>query len=118
MSQPISRSISQPISQPVPQRVAQQSTSMAQIGSRIAAALLGGYVFTWGLIALGVALLFAAGMEFHDAESLGYIIGFLVYLTVFLWAFASRYLKRVWLLLAGGGVLMTASASLIQSLLI
>jgi len=98
--------------------MSQQSISIAQVTSRIGAAILGGYVFTWGLIALGVALLFAAGMEFHDAESLGYIIGFLVYLTVFLWAFATRHLKRVWLLLAGGGVLMAVSASLIQSLLI
>ncbi len=98
--------------------MSQQSISIAQVSSRIAAAILGGYVFTWGLIAFGVALLFAAGMEFHDAESLGYIIGFLVYVTVFLWAFASRNLKRVWLLLVGGGVLMTVSASLMQSLLI
>ena len=98
--------------------MSQQSISMAQVSSRIAAAILGGYAFTWGLMALGVALLFAAGMEFHDAEHLGYIIGFLVYLSVFLWAFASRSLMRVWLLLAGGGVSMALSASLIQLLLL
>lgn len=92
--------------------------SSTHIVARIAAAILGGYVFTWGFIALGVALLFAAGMEFHDAESLGYIIGFLIYLTAFLWAFANRKLKPVWFLLVGGGVFMTISASLIQSLLI
>lgn len=88
------------------------------ITSRIAAAILGGYVITWGFMALCVALLFAAGMEFHDAESLGSIIGFLVYLSVFLWAFVSPNLKVVWLLLIGSGALMTVSASLIQSLLI
>lgn len=98
--------------------MSQTSLSRAQLSSRIAAAILGGYVFTWGLIALGVALLFAVGMEFHDAESLGYIIGFLVYLVVFLWAFASSRLNYVWLLLVGGGALMTVSASLIQSLLV
>lgn len=91
---------------------------MAQVSSRIAAAILGGYAFNWGIMALAVALLFAAGMEFHDAEHLGYIIGFLVYLTVFLWAFASRSLVRTWLLLAGGGVLIVLLASLIQSLLL
>lgn len=95
-----------------------QSISIAQLGSRIAAAILGGYAFTWGLMALGVALLFAAGMGFHDAEHLGYIVGLLAYLVVFLWAFASDNLKRVWLLLAGGGVLMTLAASLTQSLLV
>lgn len=98
--------------------MSQQSVSIVQVCSRIAAAVLGGYAFTWGLMALGVALLFAMGMEFHDAEHLSYIIGFLVYLTVFLWAFASRSLLRVWLLLAGGGVFMVLLASLLQSLLI
>lgn len=92
--------------------------SSTYIVARIAAAILGGYVFTWGFIALCVALLFAAGMEFHDAESIGFIVGYLLYLTVFLWAFASRTLKPVWLLLVGGGVLMALSASLIQLLLI
>ncbi|MFX0590856.1 hypothetical protein ACOARS_12085, partial [Glaesserella parasuis] len=71
---------------------------------RIAAAVFGGYAFTWGFIALGVALMFAAGMEFHDAEHLGYILGFLVFLTVFLWAFAAQSLPRVWAVLAGGGI--------------
>lgn len=94
------------------------SISFAAVFARIAAAILGGYAFTWGIMALGVALLFAAGMEFHDAESLGYIIGLLVYLTVFLWAFATRSLKFVSLLLVGGGVLMALSASLIQSLVV
>lgn len=98
--------------------MSQHSISFTQLSARIGAAVVGGYVFTWGLIALGVALLFAAGMEFHDAESLSNIIGFLVYLTVFLWAFASQYLKRIWLLLVGGGAVMAISASLIQSLLI
>lgn len=84
---------------------------------RVAAALLGGYAFTWGFIALGLALLFAAGMDFHDAEHLAAILGFLVFLTVFLWAFADRSLARVWGVLAGGGLLMTGAASLVQHLL-
>lgn len=89
-----------------------------QIAGRVGAALLGGYAFTWGMIALGVAGLFAAGMEFHDAEHLCNIVGFLVFLTVFLWAFAARRLSRVWLVLLGGGGLMAASASLIQRMLL
>ena len=44
---------------------------MKTILVRIAAAVFGGYAFTWGFIALGVVLMFAAGMEFHDAEHLG-----------------------------------------------
>lgn len=93
------------------------SPQKIQIAGRIGAAVLGGYAFTWGMIALGVAGLFAAGMEFHDAEHLCYIVGFLVFLVVFLWAFTARSLPRVWLVLVGGGGLMTASASFIQNAL-
>lgn len=85
---------------------------------RIAAGLLGGYAFTWGFIALGVTLLFAAGMAFHDAEQLSSMLGFLVFLAVFLWAFAARSLPRVWLALAGGGALMAGAASLVQMALV
>ena len=86
--------------------------------SRISAAVLGGYAFTWGLMALGTAALFAAGMEFHDAEHLSAILGFLVFLGLFLWAFAAQSLWRVWLVLAGGGGLMAAAASLVQRSLV
>ncbi len=84
------------------------------IALRIAAAVLGGYAFTWGFMALGMAGLFALGLEFHDAESLSAIVGILLYLAVFLWAFAARSLRRVWLVLAGGGALMAGAASLVQ----
>lgn len=92
--------------------------SRTHIASRTAAAVLGGYAFTWGLIAFGMALLSAAGMDFHDAEHLSYLIGLLVYLTVFLMAYAVGNMLRLWLVLAGGGAAMAAAASLIQSQLI
>jgi len=88
------------------------------IASRTAVALLGGYAFTWGIVALGVAGLYAAGMEFHDAEHLSYIIGLLVFLTAFLVAFATRALGRTALVLVGGGALMSAVAWWLQSLLV
>jgi len=37
-----------------------------------------------------------------------------VFLGVFLWAFASSSVARVWAVLAGGGAVMTLSAWLIQ----
>lgn len=92
--------------------------SRLHLASRTGAALLGGYAFTWGTIALGIALFFAAGMEFHDAEHLSYILGFLVFLTAFLTTFAARNLRRAWLVLLGGGALMTVCASLLQSQLV
>lgn len=90
------------------------TSSRLHVVSRTAAAILGGYAFTWGVIAFGTALLVAAGMEFHDAEHLSAIIGFLVFLVAFLLAFAARSLSRVWLVLAGGGALLAGAASLIQ----
>ena len=85
---------------------------------RVAAALAGGYAFTWGVIALGMAALFGAGMAFHDAQGLASLLGFLVFLCAFLWAFAARSLPTVWAVLAGGGVLMSAAASWLQSVLL
>jgi hypothetical protein len=85
---------------------------------RIGASVLGGYVFVWGFIALILAGFYALGMEFHDAEALGNILGFLLYLVVFLWGFAARNVNRVWLMLAGGGIAMAITASLIQHSLI
>ncbi|WP_114393495.1 iron uptake protein [Oleisolibacter albus] len=82
---------------------------------RIAAAVLGGYAFTWGFIAFGMASLFALGMPFHDAEHLTAIIGVAVYLALLLWAFAARSLVRVWIVAAGGAGLMAGAASLIQN---
>jgi len=89
-----------------------------QIVSRIAAGVVGGYAFTWGFVALSIALLFAARLEFHDAEALGTITGFLVFLTVFLWAFAAASVARAWAVLVVGGALMAGAASLVQRALL
>ncbi|MDP3272124.1 iron uptake protein [Limnobacter sp.] len=82
--------------------------------NRVLSALLGGYVFTWGFSSLGIAGLAALGVDFHEAETGVLMLAFLVFLGVFLWAFASSSVARVWAVLAGGGVLMTLSAWLIQ----
>lgn len=82
--------------------------------NRIMSALLGGYAFTWGFSSLGIAGLAALGVDFHEAETGVLMLAFLVFLGVFLWAFASSSVARVWAVLAGGGALMTLSAWLIQ----
>ncbi len=84
--------------------------SRAHVVLRIAAAVLGGWVFVWGLTTFGIALGVAAGMDYDDARMLLYLVAFLVFLVVFCWTFAASSLKRVWLVLAGGGALMTAAA--------
>ena len=89
-----------------------------QLAARIAAAVFGGYVFTWGVIAAGASLMFAAGMGFHDAEFLASLLGVLAFVAVFLWTFAARRLWVVWAVLAGGGALLAATGSFVQSLLV
>lgn len=81
---------------------------------RIAAALLGGYAFTWGAAALAMAALVAAGVDFHEAEHAALLPAFVVFLVAFLWAFAGRSLARIWAVLAGGGALMTLAAWWLQ----
>ena len=78
-----------------------------QVSSRILAGVLGSYAFTWGFVAFGSACLLRAGLEFHGATDLASMLGFLVYLAAFCFAFIAARLKRVWILLAGGGVVMT-----------
>ncbi len=83
------------------------------IPSRIAASLLGGYAFTWGFTVFGIALLVLAGMSYHEAQTLVFMLAFLVFLAVFCWAFAAVRVARVWLVLAGGGAAMTVVAWLL-----
>lgn len=93
------------------------SSTSLQVTSRIAASLLGGYAFTWGFVVLGIVLLLLAGMSYHEAETLAYLLAFLVFLTVFCWAFAAARVARVWGVLAGGGAAMTGAAWLLRTIL-
>jgi hypothetical protein len=84
--------------------------SALHIASRVAASVLGGYAFVWGFTALGIALGLAAGLAYSQAQTLAHLLAFLVFLACFCWAIAATRLVRVWAVLAGGGVLMTALA--------
>lgn len=95
--------------------MAAPALSRFDIASRTLAAVLGGYAFTWGLIAFGMAAMVAADMEFHDAEHLTAIIGFLVFLVIFLTAFGARNIRRVWAILLSGAIILTVGATLIQN---
>ena len=77
------------------------------VASRVCASILGSYAFTWGFIALAAASLLTAGLEFHEATDLASMLGFLVFLAGFCFAFIAISLARVWLLLVGGGALMS-----------
>ncbi len=90
------------------------SLSPRSILSRITASLLGGYAFIWGFVTLGIALLVAAGMPYDDAQTLLFLLAFLIFLGCFCWAFTAASLMRVWAVLAGGGAAMTSAAWLIS----
>lgn len=91
-------------------RLSTQSVLVA----RIAAALLGGYAFTWGFASLSIAGLAALGVDFHEAETGVLMLAFLVFLCVFLWSFAHRSVAMLWAVLGGGGAAMTLAAWAIQ----
>ena len=95
-----------------------ESRAILMIVNRVAAALLGGYLFTWGFTAVGLAGLVALGVDFHEAEMVTYLLAFLLFLGLFLWAFAAANIARVWAILGSGAALMTAAAwGLQQSIL-
>jgi len=88
--------------------------SVGSLVHRLLLSLVGGYAFTWGLVALGLAGLVAVGADFHEAEVAMLLIAFLVFLPLFLWGFAAPRIGRVWVVLAGGAALMTAAAWALQ----
>lgn len=90
------------------------TASATRVGNRIAAALLGGYAFTWGFTAFGMAALVGVGTDFHEAETTLMLLAFPVFLGLFLWAFSAASLVRVWAVLGGGAVVMTAAAWWLQ----
>jgi hypothetical protein len=93
--------------------VAARELERLQLTSRIAASLLGSYGFVWGFVALGIMLGSTLGMPYDDAQTLAYLLAFLVFLVCFCWSFVAPSALRVWLVLAGGGALMTGAAWLL-----
>ena len=76
--------------------------------------LAASFGFTWGFVALGVAGLTALGMDYHDAEKGLMLLAFLVFLPLFLWAFACARPARALVLLGTGAAGMTAAAWALQ----
>jgi hypothetical protein len=86
------------------------------IASRVAASLLGSYAFVWGFTTLGTVLGVAAGMPFGDAQTLLYLLAFLVFVTCFCWTYVEASAARVWSVLLGGGAAMTGAGWLLSRL--
>ena len=62
---------------------ARTGPTLPQIFSRVLAASVGGWAFTWGFVCLGIALLAAVGSDYHEAEMLLYLLAFPLFLTLF-----------------------------------
>lgn len=86
--------------------------------NRIAAGVVGGYAFTWGFCAIGIAGLAALGVSVHAAESGVMLLAFLLFLCLFLWSFAAQNMVKVWVVLAGGAAVMIGVALLLQRSLV
>ncbi|WP_423600563.1 iron uptake protein [Roseateles sp. MS654] len=104
------------LASPTP-RVAGPTRPLALL-ARIGAAVLGGYAFCWGFVAIALSGLYAAGMPFHDAEHLAAILAVLLYLVIFCWTFAARRVGLVWAVLLVGGGVMSGVAQLTQRALL
>lgn len=104
-------------SAPIPEThgVIMISQAALQTSNRLIAAILGGYAFTWGFCAFGITALVALGVDFHEAETGISMVAFLVYLSLFLWTFATASMTRIWLILAGGAAVMQLAAITLQS---
>jgi hypothetical protein len=91
---------------------------LAPIALRVGAALLGGWAFTWGFVSLVVTGGVALGARYQQAHTTAMLLAFLVFLVALCWAFAAASVARVWVVLAGGALLMTAGAWWLQRSLV
>lgn len=91
------------------------SSSEPHVAARVASAVLASYVLCWGLVAMGITGLVAAGMDFEDAEHLCLIVAVLAYVALFMWGFVVRRWAAWGLAAACAGVLMAGLAQWLQA---
>lgn len=96
----------------------QSRLSWTHVTSRVAAALLGGWLFVLGWTVLAVSAGVALGLPYEEAHTAATLLAFLLLLVAFCWALAARSLRRVWAVLAGGALLMTAAGLGLQHALL
>lgn len=80
------------------------------IAARVAASLLGGYAFVWGLSTLAIGVAVKAGAPYGEAHTAVMLLAFLVLLWAFCWALSAASLRKVCAVLFGGGALASALA--------
>jgi hypothetical protein len=85
-----------------PELRAESAMSTRRVVLRVALAFLGGYAFSAGLVAALAALCVWCGLAAAEAAVLSGMLGFLIYLGVLLWAFATPRPRRAALLVLAG----------------
>ncbi|PWC35917.1 hypothetical protein [Azospirillum sp. TSO35-2] len=81
---------------------------------RVTAAVFGAYAFAWGIAAFGSALGALAGLAPAEAVTAASLLALLVLPVAALWAFAVPRAVMGWVLLGGGGALMTGVACAVR----
>lgn len=94
--------------------VGRRGSAWLPVLGRFAGAIAGGYVFTYGFVAMATLAGFAMGLRYLEARTLAWLACFIVYLAAILWAFTERSLMRVWLVLGIGGLALCGSAWLLS----
>ena len=92
------------------------AVSSAKPALRVLVALLGGYGFARGFVALATATLAVDGLSYDDAWLLAAMLAFPLLLTAVIWTFGSRHLLRVALVLGGGTAMMSVAAHVLARL--
>jgi hypothetical protein len=100
------------------QQINTQPRSVGHVAARVAAALLGGWAFTWGFVSLVIAGMVSLGQTYTEAHTAAMLLAFIVLLVAFCWAIAAASLARVWAVLVGGAGLMTGAAWWLQQRLL
>lgn len=86
------------------------SNTAIQVSSKLLIAIFGGYVFASGYVAFSSVLLVKLGMQMGEALVLNTMLGFIVYLCVMLWIFATIKLWQTSVI-----IILTAVAMIIVS---
>ena len=81
---------------------------MRTVASRVLAAFGGGWLFAAGFVTLALALGRLAGLSYADAQTLAWLLAFPLFVATICWAVAAASGARVWAVLVGGGLAMTA----------
>lgn len=96
---------------PLHYRSAAEPLRRSALAARVFVSLFGSYTFVWGASSLLIVAQVAGGIAWDEAWMVAMLVAFPGFLALFLWAYITRSLLRVWLCLFGVGAASTALAA-------